>query len=88
MTKLYDPNVFQVKVFVDYGMHIEVTHAPTGKVKKFFIAAACEEEFVPIYERHMDSLTDDLLLQWFEPKGGKPKKEKKNVNSPTLPEGS
>lgn len=56
------------------GVLVKLKHLPTGDIKEFFLAG--KSNVAPI-QRHFDSLTDDLLLQWFKKREVKPAKKPK-----------
>ena len=56
------------------GVEVVLTHLETGASKIFFMAG--KRDHGPV-KAHMDSLTDDLMLQWFVTRERKPKKDKK-----------
>lgn len=75
----FDPNNFAYSVHPSSGrsgLEIVLTHLASGKEKTFYMAVG-RPEHVPFYEAHMDSLTDDLMIQWFESK--KQSKEEKKA---------
>lgn len=53
------------------GIDVMLRHDETGEVKTFFMAAGQGRSI----HSHMRSLTDDLLMSWFEKR--KPKKKEK-----------
>ena len=55
------------------GNEIVLTRVETSEVKRFFIATDIHHDAL---SGHMNSLTDDLLEQWFNKREKKPKKEK------------
>ena len=63
---------FVMELAIQGGTNIHLIRVKTNETKTFFIAGT------PDHQRltdHMNSLTDELMLQFFV-KGGKPKKEK------------
>ena len=74
----YSKHLFTYRVFdVDGGMCIELVQLETGAVMPFFLAGHTVETNGERISSHMNSLTDDLMMSWFEKRGKKPKKEKK-----------
>jgi hypothetical protein len=57
------------------GVVLALTFLTTGQKKEFYMAGTRPHDGL---HAHMKSMTDDLLTSFFV-KGGKPKKEKKDV---------
>ena len=60
------------------GYEIILTEVASGKTQQFYIADPKVK--IEHLRQHMDSLTDDLCSSWFNKKGGKPKKGKKDAD--------
>ena len=60
----------------EQGVEIVLARLETGEEKVFYQAAARMDSLDSL-KAHMNSLTDDLMMQWFQQRDRKPKKEKK-----------